>query len=549
MPLRYLLSFATPYRYQVIFLSLLSLTGSAVILAIPWLGGQLIGGIVTSDGGMTSKIVVLLFVALVANALLSFAMNYFSGATTGRILADLRNRVYAHVQDLPIEYHETHRQGDTLALMSYELGHLSGFLTGTLANLPSQLLTAAGAIILMYRIDPALGLLVPLLVPAFYLILKVVGRRLRGLAVASQRAEVEVVSIAEENLEMLPAIKAFAREVPEARRYFASVDEATRIFLQRSRIQAALEPLIALVSACAAIGLVLAASQSVRSGAMTPAELLSLLFYAALLTRPIGALGQAYGQTQLTRGTLARLHSILSLAPEPGYAATGRIEATRGHISCKNVTFAYPGRDNALCGLNLDVLPGEVVALIGDNGAGKTTIINLMLRFYDPAKGSIFLDGQDITTIQVQDLRRKIGVVPQRPLLFNGTIRANIAYGLEGASEAAIGKAARLAQAHEFILRLPQGYDTEIGDHGVRLSGGQRQRIALARALLKDPPILVLDEATAMYDLDGESAFIEACVTALAGRTVILITHRPASLALATRLVRIEGGRACEVER
>lgn len=549
MPLRDLFSLAAPFRFQIAFLSLLSLAGSLAILAVPWLGGLLVGGIVSSSGGGTGTVVGLLLLALVANALLNFAMNYLSGATAGKLLADLRHRVYGHVQRLPVEYHETHRQGDTLALMTYELAHLSEFLAGTLANFPSQLLTAGGAVILMFRIDHTLGLLAPLLVPAFYVILKVVGRRLRGLAQALQRAEVEVVAIAEENLEMLPAIKAFAREEPEARRYAASVNEAMGLVLRQSRINAALEPLIALVTACGAIGLILLASQSVHSGAMTPTELLSLLFYAALLTRPIGALAQAYGQMQLTRGTLARLHAVLQRAPETGYAAMGRMGGTQGHISFRDVTFGYPGRNNVLNGLKLDILPGEVIALIGENGAGKTTIINLLLRFYDPASGSILLDGRDICKIQVQDLRRMIGMVPQRPLLFNGTIRANIAYGLEDASESAIEEAARLAQAHDFILRLPQGYNTEIGDHGVRLSGGQRQRIALARALLKNPQILVLDEATSMYDLEGENAFVEACATALADRTVILITHRPASLALANRLVRIQDGRACEVAR
>jgi ATP-binding cassette subfamily B protein/subfamily B ATP-binding cassette protein MsbA len=548
MPIRDLLSLAAPYRHRLVLLSLLSLAASLAILAVPWLGGQLVGGIITSSGGGTATVIGLLFLALLANALLNFAMNYFSGAVAGKLLADLRQRVYAHVQSLPVAYHEAHRQGDTLAIMTYELVHLSEFLTGTLAKFPSQVLTAAGAAILMFQIDHALGLLVPVLVPVFYFILKVAGRHQRRLAQAFQKAEVDVISTAEENLGMLPAIKAFAREQSLAKAYGARVTASMGLFLRLSRITAALEPAIALVTASGAIGLILLASHSVQSGAMTPKELLSLLFYAALLTRPIGALASSYGQMQLTRGTLARLHAMLQRAPEPGYSAMGRLEESRSHICFRDITFGYPGRGDVLRGLNLDIQPGEVIALVGENGAGKTTAINLLLRFHNPAKGTILLDGHDIAGIQVQDLRRQIGMVPQRPLLFNGTIRANIAFGLDEPRDHEIEAAARLAQAHEFIIRLPLGYQTEIGDHGVRLSGGQRQRIALARALLMNPPILVLDEATSMYDLEGENAFIEACATALAGRTVILITHRPASLALANRMVRIEDGQACEVE-
>ena len=202
--------------------------------------------------------------------------------------------------------------------------------------------------------------------------------------------------------------------------------------------------------------------------------------------------------------------------------------------------FAYPDRPAALHGIDLTIVAGEIVALTGANGAGKSTLVALLMRLHDPCSGRILLDGQDITQIALRDLRRQIGFVPQRDLLFNGTVRDNIGFGLIGAYQDQIEAAARRAQAHDFILTLPQGYETLIGDHGVRLSGWQGQRVALARALLKDPPILVLDEATSMYDLDGESAFVDAAAAALHDRTVILITHRPANLALANRIIALE---------
>ena len=547
MELRTVLSFAAPYRYRLILVGVLTLASSLATLTIPWLAGQMAGGMLTPNAGSQTWLVTLLLSALALIALLNFAVSWISGATAARLLADLRMRIYQHLQSLPLEFHENHRQGDTLALMTYEIASLGHFLTGTLVAVPPLLLTVVGAVILMFRIDPTLSLLVPLLVPAFYLILKLVGRRLRGLARSLQQAEADVVGIAEENLEMLPAIKAFTRETVEALRYQAQVNHAMGLTLQQSRINAALEPLIGLIAASAALLLMFLAGRSVQAGQLTPAQLFSFLFYAALLTRPVGSLANVYGQIQTTRGTLARLQSVLAREPEPGYNALGRMAAAQGEIIFKNVSFAYPGREPTLRNVNLHIRPGEIVALTGPNGAGKTTLMNLLLRLHDPDSGAISVDGLDITRLAVRDLRRQIGIVPQRALLFNGTVRANIGFGLEGASYAQVKAAARLAQADEFICDLPQGYETEIGDHGVRLSGGQRQRIALARAFVKDPPIMILDEATSMYDLDGESAFIEACGEALNGRTVILITHRPASLALAGRVLRVGHGAVREL--
>ena len=541
MDFRTLLQLAAPYRASLIAVALLTVASSLILLAIPWLAGQLIGGIIAQTASIPG-LVFLLLLALVALAGLNIVVSLASATTAARLLADLRSRIYEQLQRLPLAFHENHRQGDTLALATIEVARLSDFLTGTLVTLPARLLTVVGAVILMFRIDPRLAWLVPLLVPAFYLILKVVGRRLRGLALALQQAEADLVALTEENLEMLPAIKSFAREEAETRRYRSRVDRALGLRLQEGRIYAALDPIIGLIAAGAAVLILLAAGRSVQSGGMSIAELFSFLFYAALLTRPIGALAHIYGQVQSARGTLSRLQAVLELDPEPGYSATASITGARGDIAFICVGFAYPGRDVTLSDVTLKIRAGETVALTGSNGAGKTTLINLLLRFHDPDRGTIQLDGQDISTIRVQDLRRQIGVVPQRALLFNGSIRANIAYGLENATDEQVESAARLSQAYEFIADLPQGFQTEIGDHGVRLSGGQRQRIALARALIKDPPILILDEATSMYDLEGEHAFIHASASALKGRTVLLITHRPASLAIADRIICVEDG-------
>ena len=248
----------------------------------------------------------------------------------------------------------------------------------------------------------------------------------------------------------------------------------------------------------------------------------------------------------MVRGSAVRLLEAFAVRPEPDDAGAPELAPVSGHIRMEDLHFGYPGREAILTGVNLEIQAGETVAITGTNGSGKSTIIHLLMRFADPGAGRILVDGTDIRAVSIGSLRGQIGLVAQHVLLLNGTVRDNIAYGCPDAGPDEIEAAAQLAQADAFIRELPDGYETLIGDQGIRLSGGQRQRIALARALMKAPPILILDEATAMFDPGGELSFIEQCRSVLAERTVILITHRPASLALASRVFVMEGGRLSE---
>jgi ATP-binding cassette subfamily B protein/subfamily B ATP-binding cassette protein MsbA len=534
------------HRRRLAVIALLTTASSLLMLAVPWLSGSLLGDLVSRIGQDLPWIAGGLILALVLIALIQMAVAYVTAKASAELLASLRGRLYDHVQSLPVGFHEARHQGDLLALLTFEISRLSDFLTDTLIHVPARLLTVSGAVILMFAIDARLALIVPVLIPAFYLILKIVGRRLRGLAIQLQQAEAEVVWTAEEGLDMLPATKAFAREGEFSAKYGSRVERAMALTIDQGRIYALLEPLIGLVASVAAVLVLVLAGQQLRTGTMTPSELFIFIFYAALLTRPVSALAHLYGQVQTARGTLARLGSVLGEEPESNYSTGIKIGRAKGAVTFLDISFHYPGREPVLDNLNLEISAGEAVALIGSNGVGKTTLVNLLMRFYDPISGTISLDGTDIAQLRLQDLRRQIGVVPQRALLFNGPVRDNILFG-RNASPVQLEAAAALAQASSFIAELPDGIDTIVGDNGVRLSGGQRQRIALARALLDDPPILILDEATSMYDLEGESAFVEACASALRSRTVIIITHRPATLALADRLVQIEDGKAVDV--
>lgn len=540
--LTFLLRWAKRYGRNLAVIGGLALAGSVATLSLPWLAAQLAAGIagdVTIDLRQT---LALLCAALTGLTVTSILVTIFSEDASGRILAGLRAEAYTHVQALPIAFHDRQRQGDLLSLISYEVQNLSTFLTATLAQLPAMVMTAIGAVVLLFLIDPAMALVVPVLVPLFFIGMRLLGRRLRVLGRKVRNAEMEVFARAESDLEMLPAIKAFAVEDEHRGRYVAAIEHARRLKLTQVRLTAFIGPVVALVAALSAIGILLVGNSTIAAGSRSPADLFAFLFYAALLTRPVGNLAGIYGNFQVARGTLARLEAVLGLPPEPGYAGVQGLARAKGAMAFEAIDFAYPDRPPVLTQFNLAIAPGEIIALTGANGVGKSTLINLLLRFYDPDAGRIMLDGQDIAALDIRDVRRQFGFVPQRALLLNASIAENIAFGLPHPDPQAVERAVRAAQAWDFIAALPHGLATQIGDDGVRLSGGQRQRIALARALLRDPPIYVFDEATSMYDLEGEAAFVETCIKALAGRTVIIITHRPASLALADRIIDLKPG-------
>ncbi|MEM8725221.1 MAG: ABC transporter ATP-binding protein, partial [Pseudomonadota bacterium] len=406
MEWRFFLRWAKEFKVWLALISALSLLSSLAALALPWLAGRFLGGVIGEQAIDLTDTVVLLGIALVAMTATTILVAILSEIASGRILAALRNESYRQLQDMPVSFHNRSRSGDLLALMVYEVDTLSSFLTSTLAMLPSMLMTAGGAVILLFLIDPTMALVVPVLVPLFYIVMKLVGRRLRGLSQRYREAYVDVIAKAESDLTMLPAIKVFATEEHHRSRYAAAVEKARALSVSQARIVSFISPLVALVAACAAIAILLVGSEGLQNGARAPSEVFAFLLYAALLTRPVGSLANIYGQFQVAKGALARLESVFEQAVEPGYSQTGRVERAKGAIAFENVSFAYPGRDPVLENLTLSVEPSETLALTGENGIGKSTLIRLLLRFYDPDAGQIKLDGTDISQLQVQDLRR-----------------------------------------------------------------------------------------------------------------------------------------------
>ena len=538
---------AVRHRAPLAFAALAMVAESAASLALPWAAGTLAQGVIAPAAGFATATILGAMLAIFAlQAIGRFAAAYFSDGLVDRVVAEMRMRIYDRLQALPLAFHQERRLGDTLALLTHDIYVISGFVAGVLVAALPLVLTAAGAAIMMARTGGGLALAVIVLLPAFLFAFKVAGRRMRPLARELQDEEAGAVAMAHENLALLPAIKAYVAEERESARYGARIGRILALGTRQRRLHAALAPVAQFIAAAALVGILAAGASRVGAGTLTPGELVAFLLYAHLLTRPVAALADIYGQAQAARGALSRVRGLFEAPLERASRGRRELGAVRGEIVFAGVTFAYPGREPALRSLDLLVPAGEVVAVVGPNGAGKSTLAHLLLGFHAPSAGAITLDGVDVGEIELRSLRAHVGWVPQHVMLFNATIAENIAYGRPGADRGAIEAAARAAQAHDFIGGLPEGYETPVGDRGMRLSGGQQQRVALARALLKDPEVLVLDEATAMFDAEGEARFLAQLRRG--GRTVLLVTHRPVTADAVDRIVHVRDGRVERIE-
>ena len=523
---------------------LLMLVQSAATLAQPWLGGVLTDRLLLGSG--VGPLLWVLFGLIVAQQALGYLTSIQLQAVSGRLVADAGSQVYTHLQSLPLAWHHARQRGDVQALLTGDVYRLGTYVTGTLVPLVPLLFTFIGALAMMLRMAPAIAIAIGVLMPLLFVLLKLVGRRLRPLSHEAMQAWADQASMAEQNLSMLPVIKAFATDPVEARRYAGRTEAVRAIDLRRARLEGAIGPAVHVLGAGTVLLLLGLAGRQVASEELRVGELVTLVLYGLVLVNPVSQLARVYGNTQSARGTAQRMLAALGAVPEVDTGTRG-FEGVRGEIAFEGVDFAYPGRPPLLQGFNLTIAAGETVAITGPNGAGKSTLVHLLLRLLEPDGGRVRIDGIDVREFRLAALREGVGLVAQQVMLFNASVADNIAYGRTEATPAQIEAAARAARAHEFVAALPQGYDTVVGDQGVRLSGGQKQRVALARALLKDPAILVLDEATAMFDPEGEAEFIAECHEVLKQRTVILITHRPASLALADRILRLDGGSLADV--
>ena len=542
-----LLQYITPHRVTLLLVLVLLVADSLAALTQPWIAGKLASAALDGGGGndlVRIQQVLLLWLGLITvKSILNFCASYLVGTTGERMSARLRKRVYEHIQVLPIAYFQTHRAGESLSLLSNDAMIISNFVTTTLVSMLPLLLTFFGAFYIMTRLDLQIALVAVLLLPVYYMAMKLIGLKIRPIATDWVHAWSRMISFVEENLGLLPVIKSFGREKVETQRFDSRNKELLILSKRQILVQSILAPAISFLAAAGLLLLLWLGIKHVVIHEITPGELVSLLLYAMLMTRPISGLANVYGEVQRARGAAERLVDFFSEQPEPPESGLPALDQVKGNIRFERVSFAYPGRLPLLRDIDFEIKAGETIALTGINGSGKSTLAYLLMRFIQPTSGRITIDGKDISKYSLESIRHSIGLVAQHTLLLNGSVAENIAYGRFEASKEDIERAARASGAHEFIIEMPDGYDTAIGDQGIRLSGGQRQKLSLARTLLTDPPILILDEATAMFDPQGEEDFIDGCSDLLEERTVILITHRPATVALANRVVKMQDAR------
>ena len=539
--LNFSLDLVRPYRRLLVGIMLVLLLETAASLSLPWLGGRLSEALLgdRSDslyflGGVT--------VCVLLVQLGSRIVGRLGVARVGdELLLDLRQRTFDHLQHLPIAHHEQRKRGDQLSLLTTDAQSISAFLSGALPGLVPMLLTLAGALAMLAWLRPLLALIVVLTVVMAVVVLRFWMRVIRRRARTWFDSQSETVDVAEQAIEMLPMIKAEAWE-PRQRDAYLSAARRALDNARLLRIAASpLQPVIQLLSLIGIISLLVLAAGPGSENPARPGELVTLLLYGVIIARPLSGLADVYGRWNGARGALARILETLALAPEQATGTRNPPKVVESGLCFKDVTFGYDPDRPVLEHFDLEIAAGERIAITGPNGAGKSTLVWLLMRFYNPWSGSISIDGVDIREFDLAALRRSIALVPQRVWLFQGSIADNIRLGWPEAPMERVVEAARMAGAEDFIRDMPSGFDAELGPRGAKISGGQQQRLALARALLRPTPVLMLDEATSMFDDVGEDALLERIEPAIANRCLIIITHRPRMLELAHRVVRLHG--------
>ncbi|SAK95866.1 ABC transporter ATP-binding/permease [Caballeronia hypogeia] len=546
-PLMALLPFLRPYagRWTLAFLALLTSAGAT--LALPVAFRYLIDrGFASGERTHIDRYFIALFVVSLILAAATALRFYWVSWLGERVTADMRRAVYDHVMRMSPQFFETTQTGEVLSRLTTDTTLIQTVVGTSLSLGLRNLLLTIGGIAMLIATSPVLSgyIIVTLVVVVAPIV--VFGRRVRRLSRASQDKIANASALAGEVLNAMPTVQSYTQESHEAHRFGGAVEAAFDTALTRIRARAALTAVVIVFVFAAVVFVLWLGAQAVLAGNMTAGQLSQFILYAVFTAGAVGAVAEVWGDLQRAAGATERLLQLLSAhSPVAEARTTVPLPAHGEGIRFDNVGFSYPSRPGiaALSGFSLDVRPGEHVALVGPSGAGKTTLFQLLLRFYDPQSGAILINGVPTQQVSFASLRRAIGVVLQESVIFSGSVLDNIRYGMPDATFAEVQRAAEMAAAAGFIGELPQGYDTFLGERGVRLSGGQRQRLAIARAILKNPPILLLDEATSALDAASERLVQKALDNAALNRTTLVIAHRLATVQQADRIVVMDQGR------
>lgn len=544
-----MLSYLKPHKKAFIVGQIAMLIGTLAGLAFPWTVREVFGALFQT-GNMT---LLLTWVGLLAGV---FAMREVANwAKTNaldsvgqNIIRDLRDRLYQKLLELSLDYYDHQTSGEITSRLTNDINLIQSGLSSGLAYIFQQIISLIGVTILLISIDPLLTLAIFGALPVIILISKAMGDRVKAITQSMQERLAALTNIVSESVSGIDIIKAFVLEHYARELFRGENNQILSKSLQSIRITSGARLVIGLLDSAFMLLVIGLGGYRVAQGHLTPPDLIAFILYSEMVVGPVAMLAGIYIEINKALAAFARIDDILSArvtiqgGPPPLLPERIEVPAVQGYIAFQGVDFSYDGQKPVLRSINLTIEPGETVALVGPSGVGKSTLVKLIPRFYDPTAGRIYLDGIDIRDLDVEFLRRQIAIVPQDTYLFGLSIYENIACGRIEASEDEIVRAAQLANAHEFILEQPEGYHTEIGERGARLSGGQRQRLAIARAFLKDPRILILDEATSALDTHAERRVQDALDRLMQGRTTLIIAHRLSTIEKANKIVVLEQG-------
>lgn len=543
-----LISYVRPYMGRMIAAVVCIVLAACGNLAVPWIIKDVIDQVlINKDMVMLNIIAAGILLIFFLRGIFFFGQTYLMSYIGQRVIIDIREAVYRQLQRLSLGYFDKRQTGAIMSSVTNDVSALQAALVESMVEMVTEGMILIGSLGAMFFLHWKLSLLTLITMPLVLHAINTFGKKLRLAGRVLQARAADITAILQETISGIRVIKSFAREDYETNRFKQENFFNFRAQMKTSQLLATLTPVIEFLSAIGVTVIIWYGGMEVINGNLTSGALIAFLIYVVNLSNPVKRLSKVYGNIQKSLAAAERVFDILDTEPDikdmPGAVDLPVVE---GRVTLQKVSFAYSPGQYALREVSLEVKPGQTVAIVGPSGAGKTTIANLLPRFYEVTEGSILVDGKDIRTVTMQSLRQQIGIVPQETVLFNGTVYDNILYGRLDATEVEVIAAAKAANAHSFIDKMPDKYQTQIGERGAKISGGQRQRISIARAILKDPRILVLDEATSALDTESEKLVQQALDKLMIGRTSFVIAHRLSTVQRADMIVVLDKGRIVE---
>lgn len=543
-----ILSYIKPYMHRLIFAMFCTIMAAAGNLYIPWIIKDMIDEVLADKNGtMLNWIAASIIAIFVVRGLFWYGQNYLMSYVGQSVIVDIRAAVFKKLQRLSVSFYDKNKTGTIMSYVTNDVNALQSAMVENTIEMITEGFILIGSVVAMIYLDWRLTLFTVCTFPVVLWFMEFFGKKIRKTGGRIQECTADITSVLQESVASARVIKSFVREDYEVDRFDVENRANFRANMKNAQLMATLTPVVELVAAIGVTMIIWYGGNNVINGTITAGSLVAFLTYAVNISNPIKRLTRVIGNIQKALAAAQRVFMIIDMPEEIAESRDAKqLPEVSGKVEFQNVSFAYDDKGNVITDLSFSVKPGEVIAIVGPSGAGKSTIANLLPRFYDVNKGDIKIDGHSVREVTLDSLREQVGIVPQETMLFNGSVYNNILYGRLDATKEEIEAAAKAANAHDFIMQLTDGYETKLGDRGVNLSGGQRQRIAIARAILKNPRILILDEATSALDTESERVVQEALDRLMVGRTSFVIAHRLSTVKNADKILVLEKGNLVE---